>query len=388
MFKTLQNSWLFLYHTFIYERNIKRNIMRKEYVLKLSLFWIACHCLVAAYAIDLSFLLPGKEYTDLKLILLCDGSKSYTFAGHRTANTWAFQLPDSLLDSHYGIRLEVKDSIYHRLSFGFADGGKNIVEFSIDKCDKVFTAEYAHSDTLRNVAFFRNQDVVFDTWEMKDPTMEMQACRELIPVGYGIKDSPKALETYLSVIEKYADTHYCAAQLYSKLHFFADKEAAGRAYRLLSEKRRKEYFGRKIHRYLFLEQFPDIQLPTTIGGESKALSLLPDGYTLVVFGSSWCKPCLAEIPILRRIDERLSGHPFRILLISMDEAHTVENWQARIKEQSLPWISYLGYARIEEIKDLYTIQAYPTSYLVFPDKTFIQIDVRKEESRLYNLISK
>lgn len=59
---------------------------------------------------------------------------------------------------------------------------------------------------------------------------------------------------------------------------------------------------------------------TTLDGERVRLSDLRGKTVFLNFWATWCPPCVEEMPSLRRLYERLSGHPdFVFLAVSTDE---------------------------------------------------------------------
>jgi len=358
---------------------------------KLSLLCFVLLCYVgtiAAQTTRVSFSLRGKAYPDLSMRVFYGTQSSVRLSGRLIdKETWAFEFPDSLFDTQYRITLEAPDSIIRELYFRLSDDGKYLGEVTFSKDSPTIIADYIGSSPIQKLPFYHNKDRIFDDWQIRNPSREMHACMELFTLGYKIKHNQEELDHYLSMMKKYADTHSCVAQFYNKLNFFPDKKEIEQAYNLLSEKQKGSYYGRKIHRYLYLKTFPSIQLPVEPDGTSQPLALNND-YTLVVFGASWCKPCRDEIPILRRMDENLKGYSFRILLISIDEQKDVANWLKLMEEQQIPWLYYLSYKQVEQVMDVFTIKSIPTSYLIFKDGTFEKVDIRKQEEYLYNLIIK
>lgn len=72
----------------------------------------------------------------------------------------------------------------------------------------------------------------------------------------------------------------------------------------------------------------------------------------------------------------------------MDNSSTIENWKMMVAENKIPWISFLSGKRSDEVSDIYSIKAIPTTYLVYPGGKFSKINVRNEQERerLYSIV--
>ncbi|MEO6952474.1 MAG: TlpA disulfide reductase family protein [Polyangia bacterium] len=63
---------------------------------------------------------------------------------------------------------------------------------------------------------------------------------------------------------------------------------------------------------------PDFKLKDYAGREVQ-LSSLRGSVVLVNFWATWCGTCVVEMPSMERLVKRLSGKPFRLLAISVDD---------------------------------------------------------------------
>lgn len=63
---------------------------------------------------------------------------------------------------------------------------------------------------------------------------------------------------------------------------------------------------------------PDFTLKD-YAGRSTTLSQLRGNVVLVNFWATWCKTCVMEIPSMERMVQHMSGKPFRVLAVSVDD---------------------------------------------------------------------
>lgn len=108
--------------------------------------------------------------------------------------------------------------------------------------------------------------------------------------------------------------------------------------------------------------FRDFTLQDSSGKQFSTLKY-HSKYTLVVFWASWCGPCRAEHPELKKLYAQYHDRGFEILGISLDTDPA--KWkQALIKDQ-LNWPQMADPAAFEgEMSRYYGIEAIPASYLL------------------------
>jgi peroxiredoxin len=119
---------------------------------------------------------------------------------------------------------------------------------------------------------------------------------------------------------------------------------------------------------------PDIKLPTP-DGDMLSLSSLRGNYVLVDFWAAWCRPCRAENPNVVRMYNEYKDKNFEILGVSLDRDRTA--WLKAIEDDGLTWkhVSDLQYFNSEAAR-IYQINAIPATYLIGPDGTILDKNLR------------
>ena len=86
----------------------------------------------------------------------------------------------------------------------------------------------------------------------------------------------------------------------------------------------------------------DVELSTLDEEKVSLLSCLnKNGYTVLDFWASWCAPCKACIPHLKRIQ----GQYKELKFISISCDVNRENWLKQVEKEQMPWLQLLGFTQ-------------------------------------------
>ncbi len=112
-------------------------------------------------------------------------------------------------------------------------------------------------------------------------------------------------------------------------------------------------------------------------------------YVLVEFWASWCSPCRAEIPYMKKAYEKYKNRGFEIVSFTLD--HEKHRWEKATKEEGIPWINVgdmLAYK--SPVVKMYGVMGVPTNYLVDKSGTIIAFKLRREklDQKLEELLAK
>lgn len=122
---------------------------------------------------------------------------------------------------------------------------------------------------------------------------------------------------------------------------------------------------------------PDFSLRTP-EGKTMALKDLRGKYVLLDFWASWCGPCMAEVPNVKKVYKRFHDKGFEILGVSLDNKQ--ELWTEAIKKHQLDWLHVSSLEGWQcPVAKLYSVTGIPATFLLDPDGKIIATKLRGEE---------
>jgi beta-lactamase regulating signal transducer with metallopeptidase domain/thiol-disulfide isomerase/thioredoxin/uncharacterized GH25 family protein len=158
------------------------------------------------------------------------------------------------------------------------------------------------------------------------------------------------------------------------VHFQVSEEAARRTSLGLGEIPVKVALGPKTG-----EVVPDFAF-ADLAGKQQTISALRGRHVLVDFWATWCAPCVASLPEVRRIHDSLGkDHRLTILGVNIDE--DPEAARAIVQQHKLTWTHafFDRSADKDDVLSRYAISSVPTYLLVGPDGKLVE---RSEDLRV------
>ncbi|SVD57159.1 uncharacterized protein METZ01_LOCUS410013, partial [marine metagenome] len=119
----------------------------------------------------------------------------------------------------------------------------------------------------------------------------------------------------------------------------------------------------------------EIQFTATDGTEVD-LAKMKGKVVLIDFWATWCGPCVAEIPSVKKTYDKLHPKGFEIIGISLDSNE--DKLKQFIKKREMPWPQYFdGKVWKNEISTKYGIRSIPAMWLVDKDGNLADKNARR-----------
>lgn len=97
-----------------------------------------------------------------------------------------------------------------------------------------------------------------------------------------------------------------------------------------------------------------------LSGQPQDLSHYQGQVVLINFWATWCSPCLAEMPSMQRLVERMTARPFQILAVNSEETKS-RVWKfSKLLNISFPTLLDTN----GDVTRRWEVEIFPTSYLI------------------------
>ena len=118
-----------------------------------------------------------------------------------------------------------------------------------------------------------------------------------------------------------------------------------------------------------LPDAPDFTLEDIDGNTVCLDSLLADGPVFMSFWALWCKMCIKELDALKPYFDEFDSLGVNLLAISQDKAISVPKVKPYALSHKWKYVVVLDPDNI--MRDLYHVQAMPTSFIINQDKKIV-----------------
>ena len=354
-----------------------------------------------------------NEYEELMLQIRCTDS-TFHFAGSLTDGSWIFEYPNSLYEKCYSFSFYIPTHTYtiqHIISFMQIIDNDTLraPAFMFDNVDTVninpsikikintfWDEEPVAWDSVNNKMVFVQSLDLDDVYFLNDITdkeylssVEVAANSYFITTVLDTANYDNIINLYAKTVRKYPDSHSLIACLNNVKKLYHIKDDVQKIYDNFSDKQKQSYSGMSIREFLSDTVFYfkntllpawDTEIPEPIIKDFSKINL-------VIFSASWCAPCIAEIPLLKKIAEELNDK-IEMVYVSMDGTTTVAAWKKLMIEKKITWRSVLAANNLEEIKEQFHNPGCPTVLMVYPDGKYEEIEVRYEPDlkKLYEVV--
>ena len=116
---------------------------------------------------------------------------------------------------------------------------------------------------------------------------------------------------------------------------------------------------------------------TSLAGKEIDLADMKGKVVLIDFWATWCGPCIAELPNVRKAYEDYHDKGFEIIGISLDKAKDEAKLKSFVKDENMPWPqAFDGKGCQTALAQQYGIRSIPATFLVGKDGKIVSSNLR------------
>ncbi|MGN8057651.1 TlpA family protein disulfide reductase [Pedobacter sp. 22163] len=134
------------------------------------------------------------------------------------------------------------------------------------------------------------------------------------------------------------------------------------------------------HELKSIKNLPAVKLADFSGKKFDFKSIIINkkaSLTVIDFWASWCIPCIAEIPYMRKVEQELQGKPIRFMAVSIDENDHVGKWIEAAKKNLIfkkPFQYRMADFRKSPLTRLINLQSIPRYVIIDNDGNIVADD--------------
>ncbi len=127
--------------------------------------------------------------------------------------------------------------------------------------------------------------------------------------------------------------------------------------------RLRQYNDEKISEFIFKD----------INGKDVKLSSFKGKYVLLDFWETVCVPCLQEVPLARKLHNRLTKYYPQVVLLTISSDKNVEKWKQIIAEKNMPGLNLLSTR--DANMNTFHVKGWPTYILLNPESKIMGFEM-------------
>jgi thiol-disulfide isomerase/thioredoxin len=139
----------------------------------------------------------------------------------------------------------------------------------------------------------------------------------------------------------------------------------------------QEYAGRKEMNKMIGTPSPSFEDYENHKGGKTSLADLRGKYVYIDVWATWCKPCLAEIPDLKKLEEKY-GTQMHFVSISVDREKDYDTWKDMVNDKELKGLQLFAHSDgPSEFDEAYNINSIPRFILIDPQGNILNPDASR-----------
>lgn len=141
----------------------------------------------------------------------------------------------------------------------------------------------------------------------------------------------------------------------------------------------KDFTNARLQGVAIGRKAPEFTAKTVDGKEFK-LSDQRGRFVLIDFWATWCAPCVAELPTVKKVYEEFGASGFTVVSISFDR--NAETAAKYMREKEMPWTQiWAENGANGPLAQLYGVSGIPATFLIDPDGNIVAMDLRGPKLR-------